>query len=161
VRNRHKRSIRYGLRRGGDEGGQASLEAMLVSLVLLLLLAGAVDVGRMFYHYIAITNAAREGARTASRLPCDPALAASRTAVRNAIEASAVNEAASVGTVVLAANVTITPDPVATGCAAAGTPIQVTVAFDFVNIFSTLLGFAGVRLSNQATMVAFGLDTGG
>jgi Flp pilus assembly protein TadG len=134
---------------------------MLVSIVLLLLLAGAVDVGRMFYHYIAVTNAAREGARTASRLPCDPALAASRNAVRDAIVASAVNEAAAVGTVVLAANVTITPDPVATGCAAGGTPIQVTVAFDFVNIFSTLLGSAGVRLSNQATMVAFGSYTGG
>ena len=59
------------------------------------------------------------------------------------------------------ANVTITPDPVATGCAVAGTPIRVTVAYDYANIFSNLLGSAGVRLTNQATMVAFGADMGG
>ena len=141
--------------------GQAVLETALITVVMLLLFAGAVDVGRMFYHYIAVTNAAREGARTASRLPCDPALAASRNAVRNAIVASAIAEAGATGTPILAANVTITPDPVATGCAAAGTPIRVTVAFDYTNIFSNLLGSAGVRLTNQATMVAFGLDTGG
>lgn len=84
-----------------------------------------------------------------------------RSAVRTAIVASAVGEAAAVGTIVLAANVTIAPDPVATGCAAAGTPIRVTVAFDFTNLLSNVIGSAGVRLSNQATMVAFGSDTGG
>lgn len=161
MRSKQKRSLTWGWRRAADDRGQAVLETALVSIVLLLLFAGAVDVGRMFYHYMAITNAAREGARTASRLPCDPALAASRTAVRNAIINSVVNEAGATGTIVLAANVTITPDPVATGCAAAGTPIQVVVAYDFSNIFSNLLGSAGVRLENQATMVAFGLDFGG
>lgn len=154
-----KRAIRWGLRRSADERGQAVLETALVTVVLLLLFAGAIDVGRMFYHYIAITNAAREGARTASRLPCDPALSASRTAVRAAIISSVVNEAGASGTIVLPANVTITPDP-ATTCATGGTPVQVTVAYDFSNIFSNFLG-ASVRLSNQATMVAFGLDTGG
>jgi Flp pilus assembly protein TadG len=150
----HKRWLR-------DECGQAVLETALISLVLLVLFAGAVDVGRMFYHYISVTNAAREGARTASRLPCNPASAASRSAVRNAIVASAVNEAGAGGTDILPANVTVTPDPVATGCAAAGAPIRVTVAFDYANLFTNLTGSAGVRLSNGTTMVAFGPDTGG
>ena len=66
-----KRRIRWGLRGASDERGQAVLETALVSVVLLLLFAGAVDVGRMFYHYINITNAAREGARAAVRQPCD------------------------------------------------------------------------------------------
>ncbi len=161
MQGRQKRCIRWGMQRTRAEGGQAVLETALITVVMLLLFAGAVDVGRMFYHYINVTNAAREGARTASRLPCDPALMASRTAIRSAIVAAAVAEAGATGTPLLAANVTITPDPVATGCAAAGTPIQVTVAYDYANIFSNLLGSAGVRLTNQATMVAFGADIGG
>ena len=102
-----QRQSRNGVSRGGcarraTKRGQAVLETALISVVMLLLFAGAVDVGRMFYHYINVTNAAREGARTASRLPCDPALTASRTAVRNAIVASAVAEAGATGTPILA-----------------------------------------------------------
>ena len=151
------RLLQRGRQRFGDQRGAAVLETALVSMVLLLLFAGAVDVGRMFYHYIAITNASREGARTGSRLPCDPADINSYTAVRNAIIASAVGEAAAVGTTVLPADVTITYSPATARCAA-GTPIQVTVAFDYANIFTNLLGSPGVRMSNFTTMVAFGLD---
>lgn len=42
--------------------------AFLIPL-LLALLVGAVDVGRAFYSYIAITNAAREGVRRGVQLP--------------------------------------------------------------------------------------------
>src|SRR5436190_5518770 len=42
--------------------GQAVVEFALVLPVLLLLLAGAVDLGNGFQTYIALTNAAREGA---------------------------------------------------------------------------------------------------
>src|SRR5437016_3105931 len=42
--------------------GQAVVEFALVMPVLLLLLAGAVDLGNGFQTYIALTNAAREGA---------------------------------------------------------------------------------------------------
>lgn len=161
MRREQGRKTRRGLLHARGDQGAAVIETAIVTVVMLLLFAGAIDVGRMFYNYIAITNAAREGARTAARLPCDAASGASRSAVRNAIVASAVGEAAAVGTIVLAANVTIAPDPVATGCAAAGIPIRVTVAFDFTNLLSNVLGSAGVRLSNQATMVAFGSDTGG
>lgn len=156
-----KQKIGRGLVHARGEQGAAVIETAMVTVVMLLLFAGAIDVGRMFYNYIAITNAAREGARMAARLPCDAASGASRSAVRNAIVAAVVGEAAAVGTVILPANVAITPDPVATGCAAAGTAIRVTVAFDFTNLLSNVLGSAGVRLSNQATMVAFGSDTGG
>ncbi len=158
MRSEQRRHLKWGLRKARDERGQAVLETALITVVMLLLFAGAVDVGRMFYHYINITNAAREGARTASRLWCDPAVTGSPAAVRNAIVAAAVNEAGVTGTPVLAANVTITPDPVSAGCAAAGTAMRVTVAFDYANIFSNLLGSPGVRLRNQATMVAFGKD---
>jgi Flp pilus assembly protein TadG len=43
--------------------GQALVESALVFPVLMLLVLGSADLGRIFYYSIAITNAAREGAR--------------------------------------------------------------------------------------------------
>ena len=54
-----RRSITWWTRRVGDERGAAVLETLLISVVLLLLFAGAVDVGRMYFSYIIITNVAR------------------------------------------------------------------------------------------------------
>ena len=42
--------------------GQALVEFALLLPLLLLLILGAMDIGRMFYTKIVITNAAREGA---------------------------------------------------------------------------------------------------
>lgn len=46
--------------------GAAAVELALVLPLLLLVVAGIVDYGRAFYTQIALTNAAREGARAAS-----------------------------------------------------------------------------------------------
>lgn len=43
--------------------GQALVELALVLPVLLLILFGIVEFGRIFHAYLVITNAAREGAR--------------------------------------------------------------------------------------------------
>ena len=45
------------------ETGQNLVEFAIVLPLLLLFIFGAVDLGRLFHAYIAITNAAREGAR--------------------------------------------------------------------------------------------------
>ncbi len=42
--------------------GQSLVEFALVLPILLLLIIGAMDIGRMFYIKVALTNAAREGA---------------------------------------------------------------------------------------------------
>jgi Flp pilus assembly protein TadG len=47
--------------------GQGLLELVLVLPALLLILAGAIDLGRVFYAYAAISNAAYEAARQAAR----------------------------------------------------------------------------------------------
>ena len=48
------------------------VEFALVLPIMLLLLAGAIDLGRLFYAYIAVDNAAKEGALFGSRMPlCD------------------------------------------------------------------------------------------
>lgn len=49
------------------ELSQALTEFALVLPVLLFLVVGVFDVGRLFYSYITIQNAANEGARTAIR----------------------------------------------------------------------------------------------
>ena len=42
--------------------GQALVELALILPLMLLLLLGAIDVGRLFYTYVGMQNAAREGA---------------------------------------------------------------------------------------------------
>ncbi|MHB8891253.1 MAG: TadE/TadG family type IV pilus assembly protein, partial [Candidatus Limnocylindrales bacterium] len=56
-------------RSGRHARGQALVELALVTPVLLLLFAGAGDLGRAFYGYIAIENAAKEGALYGARDP--------------------------------------------------------------------------------------------
>lgn len=54
--------------------GQSLVEFALVAPLLLLLFAGAADFGRAFYAYVAVENAAKEGALFGSRSPlCDDA----------------------------------------------------------------------------------------
>src|SRR5713101_5857916 len=43
--------------------GQAIVETALLLPVLMLLVMGSADLGRVFYYSIAVTNAAREAAR--------------------------------------------------------------------------------------------------
>jgi Flp pilus assembly protein TadG len=51
------------------QGGQAVVELALASVVLLLLLLGIVDFGLLFSDRLAMSNAARGGARWASKHP--------------------------------------------------------------------------------------------
>ncbi len=54
--------------------GQSLAEFALVTPILLLVFAGAADFGRAYYAYVAIENAAKEGALFGSRAPvCDDA----------------------------------------------------------------------------------------
>lgn len=49
-----------------NERGQAMVELALVLPILLILLMGTVEFGRIFHSYLIITNASREGARLAT-----------------------------------------------------------------------------------------------
>jgi Flp pilus assembly protein TadG len=46
-----------------NKQGQALVELALVLPILLMLLMGTIEFGRIFHSYLLITNAAREGAR--------------------------------------------------------------------------------------------------
>lgn len=47
-----------------DKRGQALVELALVLPLLILLIMGMMEFGRIFHSYLLITNASREGART-------------------------------------------------------------------------------------------------
>ncbi|HET7038079.1 MAG TPA: TadE/TadG family type IV pilus assembly protein [Thermomicrobiaceae bacterium] len=55
-------------RHGKDRGqlGQGMVELAVVLPLLLVILLGTIDLGRAFYTYVALTNAAREAARYAA-----------------------------------------------------------------------------------------------
>jgi len=48
------------------EKGQGLVELALILPLLLIILLGTIDFGRVFYAYVTITNASREGARYGS-----------------------------------------------------------------------------------------------
>ncbi len=48
------------------ETGQSAVEFALVSVTLLLFIAGALDLGRAVYYYDVLANSSRDGARLAS-----------------------------------------------------------------------------------------------
>ncbi len=59
-RNRRRRS------RTGAEGGQAVVEFALLLPVLLILLFGTIEFGRVFLSYLVVVDAAHDAARVAS-----------------------------------------------------------------------------------------------
>ena len=57
----------------GRKRGQSLVELALVLPLMLLIMLGTIDVGRMFFGYIRVTNAVREGAGYGAHVPDDTA----------------------------------------------------------------------------------------
>lgn len=70
------------------EKGQSLLEMAFAMIVLLLLLAGIVDLGRLFFTYIALREAAQEGAAYASICPPDAAFPENGLKISNHVKTS-------------------------------------------------------------------------
>ncbi len=138
----------------GNEQGANSLEVAFIALFLFILIAGIVDVGGAFQHYIIVINASREGVRTYARLPCT---ASNRSAVRSAIVAAAVGEAANSGLTLLTKNVTINPDPAA-ACPANNSQVRVTVQDDFSTLMGAFWNATSFPVRAQTSMMFYGVD---
>ena len=107
---------------------------------LLLILVGVVDLGRVYFSYMTIVNAAREGARYGAEYPTDS----------NGITSHAQNEAD--GTIVLPAQLTVT-----TNCPCTQeNPITVTVQTNFQLITTLIFGGGAIPLKASNAMVVFG-----
>jgi len=153
--------------------GANLVEFALALLVLFLVLGGIADLGRAFSTYIAIANAAREGARYGARMPCMAATGppkndpGNQAALRDAIIAAVTNEASTsrVDLVAMGCDIALSPNPL-DGCAAwearDGSPLVVTVSCDFESRMSSAPGLFGVTglgnltLTARGTMAIFG-----
>jgi Flp pilus assembly protein TadG len=129
-------------RNAKDQRGQSVLEMALVTLVLVAVAAGAADLGRAMHTWIVIHNAAREGARYASRFPLDDA----------DIIAHAEQEMADSGVLDLAPTITVQGLD-----RTEGNPIRVNIQVFVPTIVAgvTNLGMLELRSSNE--MIIFGV----
>lgn len=106
-------------KRKRDQGGQSLTEFAVGVTFILVLLAGGMDLGRAYYSFIAVRDAAQEGAAYASIAPGDVAniRARVRATSSNPVDLSAFAD-----------------DQIAveySGAACAGNTVTVRVAFDF------------------------------
>jgi uncharacterized protein (UPF0333 family) len=127
---------------------QALVEFALLLPLLLVLIIGAMDLGRVFYFKIVLTNAAREGANTLSRYPADGA--AGYTKTWSAIS----TEGDSSGVTIMYDEV----DWTGTNCCEVGLPVVITIDKDVDLIFDGFLNTMGIidgpiTISSSVTMV--------
>lgn len=124
------------------EQGQDLVELALILPLLLALVLGVLDSGRLFGAYIDLKNVSREGARYATLHASEASLAA--------VQSIAVAEAAASGLTGLGpSDITVVPgDP---GLWRDGTPVSVSVRYPFQFLTSIPLG--GPSIDLQATTV--------
>jgi Flp pilus assembly protein TadG len=126
-------------RRDGGRRGAAVVEFAVVSPVLLLILLGMIECGRMIMVQQALTTAVREGARAAS-------LTGTAGAAINAVE----EFLAGVG--VRGSSVKVTPG--SSGITGHGQPITVTVTVPFAKVswLPSPIFMKNATMSSSATM---------
>jgi Flp pilus assembly protein TadG len=131
---------------GRGQRGQSVLEMALVTLVLVAVAAGAADLGRAMHTWIIIHNAAREGARYASKFPLDD----------SEIIAHAEQEMAESGVDSLTHTITVQGLD-----RTEGNPIRVDIVAYVPTIVApiTNLGMLELRSSNE--MIIFGTPAAG
>lgn len=123
--------------RPGASRGQALTEALILMPLLLLLIMGAIDVGRLLFASVALEEAAQEGALFAAYNPTDEDPIRARV-----LSSSAAEEVE---------DATVTVDCVATP--APGT-IEVTVEVDYPLITPIISAVLGSPVTLSATVIA-------
>ncbi len=133
------------------EQGQSLVELAVILVFMVLLLAGIVDIGRAFYTYIALRDAAQEGVIYGSLFPT--ACSAIETRVRITSDSPVDMAAAFVAVTVLIAGVDCASATPSQACA--GNEIRVRVAYSDFPITMPLLGtFIGTQTIGMSTEAA-------
>lgn len=121
--------------------GQSLVEFALILPVFMVLVAATLDLGRMFYGQITITNAAREAALEAARDPSSWAAGQPCDATTNRVMCRALNEAAGSFVAIAPADVSLTCTP--TCGSGIGNMVRVTVAGHFTLLTPLMAAFTG------------------
>lgn len=120
--------------------GQSVVEFAVLLPIMLLLIMGALDLGRAFFMKIALTNAAREGAYYISYHPTDKA--AAYTGTHQAVIAEAYG-----------AGLNLQPADVAiVDCCTVGQPVEVT-ATSTIRLSILRFMFGDLTLTGKARMM--------
>src|SRR5438270_13452281 len=129
--------------------GQAVVEFALVLPVLLLLLAGAVDLGNGFQTYIALTNAAREGAHFGIN---------NGTGICTRVQQVLPGLQAAPGPPTCSAYYAVNADG---SCNTSGTtrrvggPVCVSVSYPLPTLMGAVIGFSTIPINVSATLIVF------
>jgi len=123
------------------ERGQSLVEMALSFIILLILLEGAVDLGRALFAYISLRDAAQEGAFYGSVQPTDTSgiIQRVRTSSNTPVDMSDTTK------------VTVTPTIVGASCSGGTMQVLVTYDFEFITPIVPLLLPEGITLSTTMT----------
>lgn len=138
--------------------GAAAIEFALVLILLLMILAAAIEFGRVFWYYTALTKASRDGARQMSVLQSFANIGNVRTLVVNEANAARV---AQDGAVSVLTNANVGLDCLndafsVIACDDANPPVHVRVS---IVGFNVALGGWIPLLTNTAESGGFGVVT--
>jgi len=123
---------KYNQLKNGSPSAQALVEFALVLPLLLLLVLGVMDFGRMFYTKMILTNAAREGANYLAYYPEDADNGYTDTFITIYDEANSSN--------VEVADTDVTYS----GCCTRGLPVEVTITKIVDLVFDNVLQSFGL-----------------
>jgi len=131
-----------------------------IAMFMFVLIAGVVDLGGAYQHYIIAINASREGARMYSRLPCT---SATRAAVRAQVLSATLgepkpedeNSKSGNQLVLTAGNVSISPDPAA-GCPVPSAEVSVTVQVNYKSLMGPFWGATTFPIRARTSMMFYG-----
>lgn len=126
--------------RSGGQEGQSIAELALLFPVLLLIMIGVLDLGRAFFAYTTVVNAAREGARYAAFHPTDSV----------GIRARVEQEAEGWGVDLTQSTVRIDADAISPGI-----PIRVTVIHKFEPVTRIITGGLDISITGSVSMIQF------
>ncbi len=152
--------VEIGDPRRSDDRGANLVEMALILPLLLVLLVGVADVGRAFFTYISLTNAAREGVRFASQFP----FSGNEAVITELVLARARGEPASDGFPWEDLQVQIDGLGTELEPARNGEPITVTVSQGYNVLLGGVRGadgtpvFPPITIRSYATMIIFGVD---
>jgi Flp pilus assembly protein TadG len=128
----------------------------LIVPVLALFVFGVLDVARIFHALIAISNAAREGARYGMAYGITRSVGNVYSINETIIDNATIQEAANLGVTLAANQVTptcqINPDPAGETCGP-GVRLRVEVTYNFRPILAIVFPSSGLNLRRNVEMV--------
>lgn len=130
--------------RDRTERGQSMAEFAISLVILLILLAGVVDLGRMFFAYIIIRDAAQEGAVYGSIAPKDD-LTALQNEVEERVKAAFTDPEDASNVPIDLTKLNVQTDILGATCATPGSGVRVRVEYSV----PVTMPFLGTILGSQ------------